>query len=125
MLFIHTWRLVVEESKTLTSRLAYRNPAGEYECRYRAGRAYAVQPKYRAASIATIEVVEVFLAPRAREISEEDARAEGFASADEYRAGCEKYFGAAYLDKPVFRIRFKLIGVGQRRLEFLSEKIIN
>ena len=111
MLFIHTWQLVVEGRKTLTSRLAYRNSKGEWECRYKVGRTYGVQKKFFGESIARFEVTEVFFSERARDISEADAHAEGFESAEEYRALCEKAFGAKYLDKPVFRIRFRLISV--------------
>jgi hypothetical protein len=121
MLFIHTWKLVVEEGKTLTSRLAYKNQEGEYVCRYKVGHTYGVQQKFYGSSIARIEVIEVWLCERARDISDEDARAEGFENAEAYRAGCEKFFGLAYLDKPVFRIRFKLVSIIQERLRFIQQ----
>ena len=108
MLFIHTWQLVVEGKKTLTTRRAHKNAEGQHVCRYVAGRTYAVQKEWMGRSIARIEITDVRFRELVRDISDDDARAEGFKSTEKFIELYSKAFGAKSLDKPAFGIRFVL-----------------
>jgi hypothetical protein len=109
MLFIHTWQLVVEGKKTLTTRLAQKGASGEYECRYVAGRTYGVQMKYRGRSIARIQILSVKFRDHAGDISDADAQAEGFQTAQEFRDTYSKAYSKKSLERPAFGIRFNLV----------------
>lgn len=116
MLFIHTWQKVLDGTKTLTSRRAYPNDNSDdlfYPCRYEVGKTYAVQKDYKHKAMARILVTDVWLAKHSREISEDDARAEGFENAQEFIETYATIYGQASLDRPCWRIRFFLVPPGK------------
>lgn len=75
-------RLILAGRKTQTRR---RVKPGELECRYRPGHSYAVQPGRGKAEVARIYILSV-QAAMLHEISEDDARAEGFTASGEKTA---------------------------------------
>ncbi len=93
----------------MTTRRAFKqHESGLYECRYVKGRTYAVQTKWMGAGVARIKILGVRFYEKVREINEEDARAEGFESAEMFLSLYKKMYGERSLDRPCFRIRFRL-----------------
>lgn len=97
--FGDSWRQVVEGTKTQTRRpvrtleRANRNPSGEIQSvvrliqpRFSVGQVFEVMPVSGFEGIAKVADIEITAIRRddARQISEADARAEGFASAAEF-----------------------------------------
>ena len=95
MIFAYTWQKVLDGSKTQTRRLvrngeildvlpsgnAVRSASGRLK--WVEGRTYAVQPGRGKRQVARIRINYIYR-QRLQEITEDDAKAEGFASRDEF-----------------------------------------
>lgn len=68
--------------------------------RYGVGKTYAVQPGRGQRAVGRFALRSIGYAKAAGDISEADARAEGFASPDDFRAVWQQMHGAAALDAP-------------------------
>src|ERR1051326_64058 len=106
MLFLITWQKVMDGSKTLTTRRAFKYPDGHWHCNQVVGRSYCVQAHYGKRSIGRVKLTEVTWRERVRDISEEDGRSEGFASVEEYLRAASKLYSKKSLDEPAWGIRF-------------------
>lgn len=91
MLFIHTWEKVLSGEKTQTRRIA--KPGETLKAgtlfnsrgiKWDMGRVYSVQPGRGLKSVGNIQVVRISYDEDVRLISEENARAEGFADKKEF-----------------------------------------
>ncbi|MGE4177985.1 MAG: ASCH domain-containing protein [Thermoleophilia bacterium] len=94
--------LVLDGRKTQTRR-----PGGDTECRYRAGRTYAVQPARTARSVGRIMVTDV-RREYVQDITEDDARAEGFADRAAFLDRWRDLYGWRGMALAVWVITFRL-----------------
>jgi hypothetical protein len=110
MLFIHTHKMVLEGRKTQTRRRARKDKDGNWvPPRYKEGRTYGVQTAWMGKSIARILITQIGMPELVRDITEEDARAEGFESREAFIELWAKAFGEASLDRRVWPIHFRLV----------------
>lgn len=73
------------------------------------GRIYAVQPGRGKHAVGRITITAIRYCSRASDISESDARAEGFSTAEEFRAVYGRLNGAASLDRPCWALTFVVV----------------
>jgi hypothetical protein len=71
---------------------------------YQTGRAYAIQPGRGMKGIGRFRLVSLDFVGQAKDISEADARAEGFASPDNFRAVWCTMYGDKGLDQPCYSL---------------------
>ncbi len=133
MQFTHTHEAVLAGRKTSTRRLAKpmevqaggrSRPVGDFETtaveivintrgdtrmKWRVGQTIAVQPGRTKKSIARIAIERIRHCQRAGEISDADARAEGFADAAEFCAVSATINTRASLDAPCWELSFYLV----------------
>ena len=127
MIFQRTYQLILDGRKTQTRRaikledramygadgrviaIENRNSAGRPFMRYRVGARYAVQPGRGRDAVGRIELLEIRHCDRAGVINDQDARAEGFESADEFRRTYSAINGAAALDEPCWALTFRRV----------------
>jgi hypothetical protein len=124
MIFAHTWQQVLDGTKTQTRRTVkdgdatglkwLRERCGLGLMVVRAGRVlwresatYAVQQGRGKHAVGRLIVTEIRYCARAGDISEADAIAEGFASAEGFRAMYARINGAAALEKPCWCLTFE------------------
>jgi hypothetical protein len=84
--------------------------------RWVAGHTYAVQPGRGKHGVARIEITAIRYCARASDISESDAHAEGFASADEFREVYARINGIDALDKPCWALTFMKVNPDETSL---------
>lgn len=94
--------LVMAGAKTQTRRLTRGR-----RCSYKVGKTYAVQPGRGKHAIGRLRVTDVRF-QRVGEISDSDARREGFSSADEFVAYWRGLHGEWWPDTPVHVISFEV-----------------
>jgi hypothetical protein len=75
--------------------------------RFEVGKRYAVQPGRGKRGVGHLIVTEIRYCARAGDISEADARAEGFGSVEEFRAVYARINGAVALDKPCWALTIR------------------
>lgn len=75
---------------------------------WQVGRTYALQPGRGKHAVGRIRVTAIRYCMRAGDISDGDARAEGFSSVADFRATYAAINGATYLDRPCWVIVFAL-----------------
>jgi hypothetical protein len=92
MIFQHAWQQALDGTKTQTRRT--RPPC----CTV--GQPVAVQPGRGKHAVGRIRVTAIRYCERAGDISEEDARAEGFADAAAFREIYERINGAGAFERP-------------------------
>ena len=133
MQFTHTCEAVLAGRKTSTRRVAkplevqaggYTRPVGDFETtaveivtnargdtrvKWRVGQTLAVQPGRTKKSIARIAIERICHCQHAGEISDADARAEGFADAAEFCTVFATINGRASLDAPCWALSFHLV----------------
>jgi hypothetical protein len=78
------------------------------------GKDFAVQPGRGKRAVARITITAIRYCERAGDISEGDARAEGFATADDFRAVYARLNGTAALEQPCWCLEFSLAGAAQQ-----------
>jgi hypothetical protein len=76
--------------------------------RWRVNDTYAVQPGRGKHAVGRIKITVIRYCERAGDISEGDARAEGFESAGQFRAVYGRLNGAGALDRPCWALTFRL-----------------
>lgn len=84
-----------------------RRPAGSFECRYKPGRTYAVQPARTKPGVARILVKEI-RREELGEIRHSGALREGFRNVTDFLIYWEKLYGRVDLLQEVWVIRFEL-----------------
>lgn len=125
MIFAHTWQQVLAGEKTQTRRVVKpgdeRWPLAEFStgaisqvrrngrCLWKVGRVYSVQPGQGKCEVARIRITAIRYCERAGDISEVDARAEGFATVEEFRAVYGRINGVGALERPCWALTFALI----------------
>jgi hypothetical protein len=125
MIFAHTWRQVTDGTKTQTRRVAnagdtslgimFRAPEWKDQVRnggrlrWRVGQSYALQPGRGKHAVGRIEITAIRYCSRASDISEGDARAEGFATAVAFRQIYGRLNGAKALARPCWALTFSLM----------------
>jgi hypothetical protein len=123
MIFQHTFDLVLNCQKTQTRRVIKPN---EYAVRTRhnriraimhndrpkwvVGQTYAVQPKRGQKQVAQIKITALN-SQRVRNISTEDAIAEGFENRQSFFNIWRTMYGEDSLDLPVWIVKFELVGI--------------
>ena len=70
----------------------------------KAGSWYTFGERSITPTMGRVKVVGVEVLEYASDLTEEEARAEGYASVEEFRAGYAKEYGAVYLDRPCFKL---------------------
>lgn len=85
------------------------NAAGRPFVRYRVGAAYAVQPGRGKRAVGRIELVEIRYCEHAGQISEHDARAEGYGTADAFRKTYSAIHGPKGLEEPCWALTVRLL----------------
>jgi hypothetical protein len=78
--------------------------------RYGVNQTYAVQPGRGKHAVARILVTTIRYCERTGDISEDDARAEGFADADGFEETYARLNGAGALEQPCWALTFALMG---------------
>jgi hypothetical protein len=81
---------------------------------WRVGRVYAVQPGRGKHAVARIRITAIRYCARAGDISEADARAEGFESVAQFREVYAKINGAAALERPCWALTFAAVRLDGR-----------
>ncbi|MCE9603316.1 MAG: ASCH domain-containing protein [Planctomycetia bacterium] len=102
MIFQKTWQLVIDGRKTQSRRIV-----GERLHSWRIGQSYALQPGRGKKAIARI-VVTAVRRELLGEITEADAKAEGYDSVADFVSVWESMHGAYDPDTEVFVIEFQL-----------------
>lgn len=74
------------------------------------GRSYALQPGRGKHAVGRIRITAIRYCARASDISESDARAEGFATAEEFREVYARINGTGSLEQPCWMLCFSLEG---------------
>lgn len=97
-------RAILAGRKTVTRRM---QKPGERDCRYRPGRAYAVQPGRTKAAVARILIVDARLEQLAA-LTYQDARREGFDTQRDFFDYWLELHGHVDPDQPVWRLSFQL-----------------
>ena len=126
MIFRHTWQKVLAGQKTQTRRLARdfdRLWTVEQEgktpqkvlwrgdrVKWRTGRSYAVQPGRGQQAVARIRLLDIRYELLGH-ISEDEARAEGFASLTDFQNVWRKMHGHYDRAQPVWVLEFRLVDV--------------
>jgi hypothetical protein len=77
--------------------------------KWEVGRTYALQPGRGKRAVGRITITAIRYCARASDISVSDARAEGFATADEFQAVYERLNGAKALDRPCWTLTFAVV----------------
>jgi hypothetical protein len=77
--------------------------------RYGVNQTYAVQPGRGKHAVGRIRIVAIRYCARAGDISEDDARAEGFENAAQFREVYGRLNGAAALDRPCWALTFAVV----------------
>lgn len=77
--------------------------------RWFVGKTYAVQPGRGERAVGRILLTAIRHCARAGDISEEDARAEGFESVEQFRAVYAKLNGMGALERPCWALTFELV----------------
>ncbi len=124
MQFNATWQDVLAGRKTMTRRIAKPTDTavmggqrgdeveavrGPKMLRWAVGRTYPVQPGRGKHAIGRIRITAIRYCEQAGGISEEDARAEGFESASEFRAVYGRLNGAETLNQPCWALSFAVV----------------
>lgn len=134
MQFSATWRDVLAGRKTMTRRTVSARhaaliapdmaPCSPYtlpdqtpvygvlaggRLRYAVGRSLAVQPGRGKHAVGRVQITAIRYCARAGDISQEDARAEGFETATEFCAVYGRLNGAAALNAPCWALMFDLV----------------
>lgn len=106
---------ILRGEKTQTRRRRHgENPTGQRDgwvdepCRYKAGRTYAVQPGRGKKAVARILIRSV-TAQAMCDMSDDDVRAEGFRTRDEFVSKWLSMYGKGSWLDPVWRITFEVI----------------
>lgn len=96
---------ILSGEKTVTRRPL---KAGEYECRYKVGRTYALQPGRGQRAVGRILVKAATPGFLEELRTTREARLEGFESVGDFLAYWARLYGEpVYLNQPVWRIRFE------------------
>jgi hypothetical protein len=77
--------------------------------KWEVGRSYALQPGRGKRAVGRIRITAIRYCERAGEISDEDARAEGFTTAEEFREVYGRLNGAGALDRPCWALTFAVV----------------
>ena len=77
---------------------------GEGKALCKQGSWYTFGERSIAPTLGKIKVVGVELLEHASDLTREGARAEGYASVEEFRTSYAKEYGAVYLDRPCFKL---------------------
>ncbi len=104
-------RAVMRGEKTVTRRLVSANPRSPWwreQCAYRVGQEVAICPGRGKHQIGKARVTSVNKAALIR-LSDEGARAEGFASADDFEEAWRQINGSYHADALVWRIGLEAI----------------
>jgi hypothetical protein len=117
--------LIVAGEKTPTRREAkpgdtslgimFRDPEWRHQVRnggrlrWRVGQSYALQPGRGKHAVGRIAIAAIRYCSRASDISESDARTEGFATAEEFRAVYGRLNGVAALDQACWALTIRLV----------------
>jgi len=127
MIFQHTIEQLLKGEKTQTRRpvkegdrplldedgkvmaVENRNAAGRPFTRYRVGAEYAVQPGRGKHSVGRIELLEIRYCEHAGQLSERDARAEGYGTADGFRETYGVIHDSRELARPCWALTFRLL----------------
>jgi hypothetical protein len=78
-------------------------------CRYGVAKSYALQPGRGKRAVGRVTITAIRYCARAADISEDDARAEGFATVDDFRATYARLNGAGALDRPCWTLTFAIV----------------